>query len=603
MSEEQLSFVFSEFSASQAKQEDHSNEPVYDLLDIQLADLIERLNGEKNAVLRQCTLDISKQTREGQIALQCSEKQQQVLLESKVVGQADELQPLILDKGFLYLRRYWQYQKNLAERINSRLQAVENKSINQGWLEQRLSHYFTVAPEQDQEKDWQKEAARRALQYPFLILSGGPGTGKTTTISRILALLIESVENSAQKRLKILLGAPTGKAANRMLDSIRDSLQSMDLDEKVLAQIPTQASTIHKLLGAVPGKSAFKHKRNNPLNADVVLIDEASMIDIALMTKLVEAVPDHARLILIGDKDQLASVETGSVFSDLCLGLANSSQLVTLQKNWRFDHGSAIGQLAKAANKGDHKVLLDILQDADMPDCRLFSAKLLAGRQLAPELFSPWNDYFNALKKPLSKVSELFLSELFEAFNQYRILCALRRGPNGSQIMNSRIEAQLIKQGIIQGNKDKIGKQLNNPQHSPQQRWYHGRPIMITQNDYAKGLFNGDTGIALIENGQTKVYFPDSEQSSGFKAYSPVRLPAHESNWAMTIHKSQGSEFNQVTLILPHEEMPLLTRQLIYTGITRAKQQENVIAEENVLQAGLSSDVVQATQIADAIQV
>lgn len=639
---EQLSLDFSVAEAdTPAVIENESTN--YEALDFQLADLMLELNGETNQTLKDCTLEISKHTREGQIAIACSDTQESELLKTRVVGGKGDYKPLILDNGYLYLRRYWQYQQQLAERIQSRFGQVEQTESETNWQKERLEYYFKRDTEAG-EINWQQVAAERALSHQFLILSGGPGTGKTTTITRILALLIEQLiyknnevsSNTSPKsgdiiespisknemvsslkivkkgggvsKLSISLAAPTGKAAIRMLDAIREAQQKMNLPEAVQAQMPSHASTIHKLLGYIHESVQFKHNRHHPLNADVVLVDEASMIDIALMSKLVEAVPAHAKLILIGDKDQLSSVETGSVFADMCEGLSSLSptggglgvvlsgveveggnkimrgeNLVTLQKNWRFKKDSGIGQLAIAANSGDSEKLLEILRDESKPDCDWLSPETLSNNQIPDELISPWKNYSKVLNNPDSSIVEIFA-----AFNQYRILCALRRGLNGSTIMSERIETSLAKQGLI-----KLGKSKN-------KRWYHGRPVMITQNSYSKGLFNGDTGITLIRNGELKVFFPDDGEE-GFKYLAPVRLPSHETTWAMTIHKSQGSEFNQVALILPHEVMPLLTRQLIYTGITRARKVVKVISDKAVLVAGVKSNVVKATRIEDLL--
>jgi exodeoxyribonuclease V alpha subunit len=629
---EQMSMDF--FSDSPPAMEE-VQEKTYEALDHQLSDLMHELNGDsgdgKNQILKHCTLEISQHTREGQIAISCNKTQQTELSNTHVVGVAGDYKPLILDDGYLYLRRYWQYQQKLADQIKSRLDVEDiDEEWAKSYLESRLDHYFPSNEDGTDtgETNWQKLAAERALHNQFLIVSGGPGTGKTTTITRILALLIEShLKQGSEKYkttkkggggqdktyLKVLLAAPTGKASIRMLDAISEAQQKLNLDDVVQAQMPTQASTIHKLLGFIPEKVSFKHNRKNPLNADVVLIDEASMIDIAMMSKLIEAVPRHAKLILIGDKDQLSSVETGSVFADMCEGLSKEilaqktsplspaggglgvvlsgvevegeKHIITLQKNWRFSKDSNIGQLANAANQGDSKTLLTLLRDEAKPDCKLLAPSIITGNQIPSELTSPWDSYFKVLNNPNSNITEIF-----EAFNQYRILCALRRGLNGSTIMSSRIESALAKQGQI--------KSKNS--FAQTQNWYHGRPVMITQNSYIKGLFNGDTGITLIRNGEVKVYFPESDhdkEQGSYKSIAPVRLPAFETTWAMTIHKSQGSEFNNVALILPHEVMPLLTRQLIYTGITRAKENVSIVASEAVLNAGVKTEMVRATRI------
>ena len=594
-------------SISTAAQEQKLEASPYDALDFQLADLLQRLNGQADKRLEQCTLEVSKQRREGQIAIPCTETEQAHLLNTPVVGVAGDYRPLIIDQGYLYLHRYWQYQQQLAGQIKARVDLQQGEAeignsapdsgIDQAWLTNKLAQYFKPSPEDA--IDWQQEAVKRALEHNFFILSGGPGTGKTTTVARLLALLIEqhlanqqlnrqqheskTVKTGggvlARASFNILLAAPTGKAAVRMLDSLRDALQVMELDEAVQQWLPDQAVTLHKLLGYQPGSVHFKHQHNNPLHADVVLVDEASMVDIALMQKLFDAVPSHAKLILIGDKDQLASVETGSVFSDICRAFEAQENLVTLQKNWRFAAQSGIGKLAKAVNQGSSDTVLQIIHDPHYAECTLRSPELLSHRELKPELLDPWDAYFACLNQ-----KELLFDDLFKAFNQYRILCALRRGLNGSDSLNQRIEHSLMHRGKL------------NPKQGGSGRWYHGRPVMITQNSTSKGFSNGDTGIALMHQGALKVYFPDSE-AGHYKAIAPVRLPPHETAWAMTIHKSQGSEFDEVTLVLPHEEMPLLSRQLIYTGITRAKQSVTIVADETVLRAGVEATVAPATQI------
>jgi exodeoxyribonuclease V alpha subunit len=566
---------------------------VYEALDYQLAGLLQSLNGKPDRMLEHYTLEISRHTREGQIAVACKREDQEGLLATQVVGEAGEYMPLILDRGYLYLNRYWHYQQQLADQIRLRLVRQGQSEFDGNGFTDRLDHYFGNSA--SSETDWQKTAAQRALQHHFLILSGGPGTGKTTTITRILALLIEQnlSQGNTQRPLRIKLAAPTGKAAIRMLDSIRNEQKKLNLDENILALMPNHATTLHKLLGYIPKSIQFKHNHNNPLNADVVLIDEASMVDIAMMSKLLEAVPKDARLILIGDKDQLSSVETGSVFADLCEGFTGSHHLITLQKNWRFAKDSGIGQLAIAANKGDSNSVLAVLKDESKPECSLLSSDLISPGRLPVDLIAPWGNYFDALNN-----KDASIAEIFEAFNQYRVLCALRRGLNGSTIMSDRIEELLAKQGLI-----RVPAFYNNG--NPTKTWYHGRPVMITQNSYSKGLFNGDTGITLIdETGQVNVWFPDTNatEEGAYKSLSPVRLPAHETTWAMTIHKSQGSEFDEVALILPHEVMPLLTRQLIYTGVTRAREKVSIVASEKVLQAGVKTNVMRATRIRDSLK-
>ena len=574
----------------------------YEALDYQLADLLQQLNHKKNHLLRCMTLEISKQTRKGLIALPCSVKQENELLTNKVVGKNKDYKPLILDKGYLYFRRYWLYQQRLAEQINSRLSFENTKK--EKWIKERLEYYFSQDNSNAKELNWQQAAAALALVSPFLIISGGPGTGKTSTITRILALLIEQHQlTKPQQALRISLAAPTGKAAMRMSESIRESIQREGdkFNAEIKEQLSQDATTLHRLLGYIPNSIEFRFNKQNPLASDIVIIDEASMIDLALMTKLFEAIPKQAKIILLGDKDQLSSVETGSVFTDLCALTNNQydanrvdylqkttqphleknqliikdqsapidNHIICLLKSWRFDNSSGIGKLSTAVNQGNTTEALAILKNKKFPDVGL----LLPTKFTIKQLLAPWQHYLQTLK------SEASVDELFTAFNHFRILSALRKGLNGSTYLNTQLEKQFSQQ-----------KQLYTGK-----RWYHGRPIMITENSYRIGLFNGDIGITLLDNkGEAKVWFQTNE---GLKAFSPVRLPQHETAWVMTIHKSQGSEFERVLMILPTEDTPILSKQLIYTGITRAKKQLKIISDTAILRLGIERKILQATQI------
>ena len=578
--------------------------PEYEALDYQLANLLEQLNKKKSKPLRKITLAISKHTREGHIALACDPALTEALLENKVVGTADAYTPLTLNNNYIYLRRYWSYQQRLADQINTRLFFIAEKEQQREWIKQRLSHYF-AHDKDDNDVNWQQTAAALALISPFLIISGGPGTGKTTTITRILALLIEQHQRTHQQPLRFSLAAPTGKAAMRMSESIHDSIkrEGEQLSDEIKQQLPQESSTIHRLLGYIPNSTEFRFNKNNPLATDIVIIDEASMIDLALMTKLFEAIPPQARILLLGDKDQLASVETGSVFTDICvsannqynenianylhdmtghaLGVKQSEvksapidhHIICLLKSWRFDQTSGIGTLAAAVNHGSTKEALNTLANTAFSDIQL----ILPIELTINQLIAPWQDYLQALKSNQS------IDQLFNAFNQFRILSALRKGLNGSTYLNQHLEKQFSQQSKLYTGK----------------RWYHGRPIMITENSYRTGLFNGDIGITLIEKGQAKVWFKTKD---GMKAFSPVRLPQHETAWVITIHKSQGSEFERVLMVLPTKDTLVLTRQLIYTGITRAKNQLEIISDPSILALGINRERPQATQIRSALE-
>nr|WP_086939289.1 exodeoxyribonuclease V subunit alpha [Thaumasiovibrio occultus] len=436
--------------------------------------------------------------------------------------------------------------------------------------------------------NWQKVAAAVALSRRFSVISGGPGTGKTTTVVRLLAALLLQADGDVPL---IKLVAPTGKAAARLTESIGGALGALAVEPELKAQIPTEATTLHRLLGAVPNTVAFRHNASNPLHLDVLVVDEASMVDLPMMARLMEAMPPHARLILLGDKDQLASVEAGSVLGDICqfaehgysqaqagvlsgltgfsLPASEQSQplsdcLCILQKSHRFHAKSGIGLVAGAVNQGN-VVLLDRMLDASMADVAWSPLSTDAYADLLRQLVEAYRPTMLAAK---SESPQAVLAQ----FNQVRLLCALREGDTGVEGMNQRIVKALRREGLI-SDKDEL--------------WYVGRPVMITRNDYALGLSNGDIGITLydVELQRLRVYFllPDGT----IKGVLPSRLPTHETAFAMTIHKSQGSEFHHTFMLLPEKNNPVITRELIYTGITRAKQRLSMVATQAVLHQGI----------------
>lgn len=508
--------------------------------------------------------------------------------------------PLVLDGNRLYLRRYWQYQQILDQSIQQRLQPIRDNLPEA--LQEQLQVLFPGSPENT---DWQKIACVLALRARFTIITGGPGTGKTTTLTKLLALLIKLAndESGNTRKLNILLAAPTGKAAARVSESIGRALEKLAVSSDIKLCIPKKASTLHRLLGSRHDSRRYIHHRNNPLVADIVIVDEASMIDLEMMASLLDALPESAQLILLGDKDQLASVEAGSVMGDLCrdaekigydqltrewinpyidealsepvtVGSAINQQTIMLRYSHRFGEHSGIGQLAKAVNCSDAEKAEAILADpgkykdlsrvllSDPADSRL---KQLVS--LNPGLLDNgkcdsrqgYGYYLDIIRKKRPKDNAQYpqwAKQVMEGFNAFQILCALRRGPWGVEGLNQRIEQWLF----------------------PDQKaslWYEGRPVMITRNDYNLGLMNGDVGITLKDStGKLRVAFPSEDSRDELKIIwiSPMRLPDVETAFAITVHKSQGSEFNHVALILPETRSPVLTRELVYTAITRAKE-------------------------------
>lgn len=445
--------------------------------------------------------------------------------------------------------------------------------------------------------DWQKISAALALTSARCVISGGPGTGKTTTVVKLLALLLH-----AEPDLMIKMVAPTGKAAARLTESITNALADLDLDKTVAQLIPTDASTIHRLLGVRNNSAHFRHNEHNKLVLDLLLVDEASMVDLPLMAKLLSALPDHARLILLGDKDQLASVEAGAVLGDICSFIESgysqqkaqqladltgfdclldqtntatfeaatskirmSDNLCLLKKSYRFDQFSGIGYLASAINKGGITAakLLRLCEQYDDLNYYLNDPQSDAiFEQLVIDGYGP---YLSGLCT-INEDNRDNAKQLLQQFNDFKILCATREQEWGVDNLNHRCEKILQKAGLLARRFDLT------------QTWYLGRPVMVTENSYHLGLFNGDIGLCLADqSGQLRVYFvmPDGSVAD----FQPSRLPTHQTVFAMTVHKSQGSEFKHTLLALPDYALPVMNRELIYTGITRAKKQLTLIAD------------------------
>jgi exodeoxyribonuclease V alpha subunit len=516
---------------------------------------------------------------------------------TNVVGAPGDDRPLVLDQaGRLYLHRYWCYERSLALDLRARAEAV----VHDVDVERLRADLATLFPSREDVPDWQRIAAATAVLRRLCIISGGPGTGKTTTVIRILALLL-----AQQPEIRIALAAPTGKAAARMQEAIRAAKDRVALPTAVLACIPDEASTIHRLLGARPGSSRLRHDRSRPLALDALVVDEASMVDLALMAKLVAALPADARLVVLGDRDQLASVEAGAVLGDLCgttpgfsdafrqrleavtgetipPGQASASSMqdavVLLTRSHRFTPTSGIGRLAAAVNRGDGTGVVAILRDPGADDVRWRSDGSLA------ELVGMAADGYAAYLELVTAGARA--EEIFAAFRRFRVLCAHRRGPWGVETLNQRVDEELRRRLAVE----------------PELDWYAGRPVLVTQNDYALGLFNGDVGIALADPEmpeRLRVAFETAR--GGLRRLAPTRLPTHEAVWAMTAHKSQGSEFDRILLALPADDSPLVTRELVYTGITRARQAVDVWGSDTVLLAGVARRLVRSSGLREAL--
>lgn len=470
----------------------------------------------------------------------------QVLLQASGLVAADGSKPLVLQGGLLYLQRYWQYEARLAQQIKER---VQRRRPPHPQLPQMLERYF---PRQDDQFDWQKQAAENVSTQAFSIVTGGPGTGKTTTVLKILAILLEQEEGG----LNIAMAAPTGKAAMRLQESIGEGKARLNCTEQARDRIPDEVSTIHRLLGARPGSPYFKHNADHPLVYDLVVIDEASMVDLALMAKLVDALRPSARLILLGDKDQLASVESGAILSDLSQALpGNTSEL---KRSFRFEAG--IKEFAEAINHKDKDLAWELLQGNENQRCNLVRQDALG------HIMACSQDFFSAVNNGLDA------EKVFAAYKQFQVLCSNRRGRLGVAGINQSVEQQLARRGV-----------------NVARPWYAGKPVIITRNDSSSGLYNGDIGICLPYESQLYMHFemPDGQ----IKRFLPARLPHYETAYALTVHKSQGSEFERVLVMLPETPNPVLGKELLYTAVTRAKKQVDIASSRAVFDYALSHQV------------
>lgn len=516
----------------------------------------------------------------------------------ELVGRPGERAPLILDdRGRLYLGRYWHFERALSDAMRARAGAWA-PDLDRDRLREGIGRLYPATGE----IDWQRVAAAVAVLRRLCVISGGPGTGKTRTVTSILALL---VEQSLERTLRIGLAASTGKAAARLSESICGAKTDLPISPEIADRIPEAAVTLHRLLGFRPGRANPRHGRDNPLHLDVLVVDEASMVDLPLMSRLLAALPANARLILLGDKDQLASVEAGMVLGDicgrgratgysprLCAAVADvagdrlepapghqpavADHIVTLRKSWRFGEDSGIGALARAVNRGDADTCLTILADEGYPDVTLQPPRTdviadLIGQRIVPA-------YREVIDSPDPGTA-------LAALSRTRILCALRSGPQGIGHLNGRIEQTLEAAAL--------------PRHSGEM--YAGRPIMLTANDHALRLYNGDVGLVLPDpqgSGALRAFFSTAE---GIRRILPSRLPPHETVYAMTVHKSQGSEFEEVVLVLPEAESRVLSRELVYTGITRARRRVRLLATEERLREAVTRPIVRSTGLYEAV--
>ncbi len=594
-------------------------------LDREFARLMERLSGSNDELLPLAAALVSRASNEGNIclpldslagtlisagesAVRCPDLKQWVsaLRESPVVGSPGEWRPLVLSGSRLYLYRHWADERSLADFLRERSEGgIYGRNVDIPLFREGLARLFDGDDEES--TDWQKVAATLAVLKPFCVITGGPGTGKTTTAAKILALLMEQAKSLSPR---IALAAPTGKAAARLQEAIRESAGRLCCGDGIRSKLAVmEAATLHRLLGHRSGYASFVRYEEELLPYDVVIVDEASMVSLNLLCSLTRALPRDAKLILLGDRDQLASVEAGAVLGELCgperrrrysrsfgaMITAASGQslpllsegdgqspigdcIAELRRNYRFGAESGIGVLSRAINEGGPEEVFSILRKGEHSDLGWKSVPNPRdlSRTLKALVIAGYGDYLEAGTP----------SAIFERFNRFRILCALRDGPYSVNTLNVAVEGILASEGILQ----------------PGRLWYEGRPVMVTRNDYGLRLFNGDIGIALADpdhDNALRVFFPAADGT--MRAFNPYRLPEHETVFAMTIHKSQGSEFDRVLLVLPGGDARVLTRELLYTGLTRARMRIDVWAGEAALKAALSRRIERVSGLRDVL--
>ncbi len=575
-------------------------------LERHVAALLTRLSDRSDPVLEPVVAALVRRTMDGHSAAgleqliaeadgldidvdQCRDR----LRASSVVGTPGQTLPLVLDgNDRLYLHRYWQYEKQLADAL-IRHARQDPVAVDEPRLRAALARLFSRPHEAEQ-----KTAAAVAALRRFAVISGGPGTGKTTTVLRLLALFLE-----LQPGARVALAAPTGKAAARVSQSVRAERRKLPPGNARNA-IPADAFTIHRLLGTRSGTTACRHDADNPLPYDIVVIDEASMIGVAMMARLFAALQPEARLVLLGDRDQLASVEPGAVLGDICAGSEGFSRefaarlarigvdvqpqsgrsklqdcVVTLEHSYRFDPGSGIGRLARAIREGDADAAVATLRDGH-GDLALVDETDPGSRTeaLRTRVVANYENFLRSVGQGEPVERQL------AAFDSFRLLCVFRHGATGVRELNRLTEESLVRAGSLDSARG----------------WYAGRPVMVTRNDYTAMIFNGDVGITTLDGGESSVVF---ETARGLRHFATARLPEHETVYAMTVHKSQGSEFDSVLLVLPDETSELLGRELIYTAVTRARARVEIHGSEHILRAAIATGQARASGLHDRLRV
>lgn len=503
----------------------------------------------------------------------------------------------MLDETRFYIRRYWYYEYFVAQKLTY-LSSNPMECTSVQSASEVLDQLFPGKREGDENTDYQKVAAALSLIKRFLLISGGPGTGKTTTVARILALVLQV----SDKPLRIALAAPTGKAATRMAEALQEELKELHLESRLLELIPDKAQTLHRLLAPVEKRGLLPPAVPSHLPYDLIVMDEASMVDLTLMYRLMNHMDKNTRLIMMGDKDQLASVEAGSVLADICrkqdnrftsitisylknMGMSEplsageqdalNDSIVYLTKNYRFDPDSGLSLLAEAANRSAIDTINNLLHSSEYPNLEIQSFQYTS-----KGLHALFTEMSRLLKRCRGRSAE----QMIRLWSESVWLSVLRRGPFGADALNYMIEESLIRNQLIH----------------PRNGWYSGRPVLVTRNDYTLGIYNGDMGVCTLSDKEVP-WITFIKEDGNLKQIPASRLQIFEPGYVLTVHKSQGSEFGKVTLLLPREDTPVLTRELFYTAVTRAKNSFRLLGNSEVLHRGLARKTVRYTGLEKAL--
>ncbi len=541
----------------------------FEPLDCQLAALLVRrshISGEPAIAIVLATLLLSRAVREGHSALTITQLARQarhlqsdaavaVLIDLSVADEAwwteilsssplvsggtDQL-PIVLVGELLQFKRYYDAEMRIADRVRTLLREPQADGLP-----------------------------------AFSIVTGGPGTGKTTFVARRLLEL-----QATHADLRVALAAPTGKAAARLSETIRQRMDELAQSTGMRAEAPAEARTLHRLLGYSPNTNTFRRNATDPLDDDLVIIDEASMVDVLMLDALLRALKVGARLMLVGDHNQLASVDAGDVLGALCRaaltakdhGPLNASVTV-LSTSWRFADQPAIGTLASAILSGDVEAVLRACTQSDTPEVGL-RALTVSSDDLV-EFIVPGLERCFSAQSP---------DDLLAAVESFRVLAPEREGRTGVSGINAAIERWLARRG-----------------HPVLDTWYHGRPVLVTANDYSSRVYNGDVGVVWREAGEVAVYFRGNDGK--VRAIAPVRLPSVETAWAMTVHKSQGSEFDDVLVVLPEHESRTMSRELLYTAVTRAKRRVRIMGSDSALAVAVRRVTGRTSGLAERLQI